>query len=146
MHFTLTLCGLCVVGDITNFLSTCNLTNGCLLCGCVCRSGIFVRGVDWIQDNLHLFLMLALSFISVTIVGLLFLYHSYLMLTGQTTWEQASRHKIHYLKDLPNLSNPFNEGCICNTLRFTLYARLRDWDTLYQTRIGSPNSQGHHNS
>lgn len=106
---------------------TCNL----------CRSGISLKGSEWFQTNLLLFISLLVTFISTIIVGLLFLYHSYLMLTGQTTWEQASRYRIHYLKDLPDLSNPFNEGCVCNTLRFIFQARLRDWETLYLTRTGS---------
>lgn len=101
------------------------------------RSGISLRENEWFQANFLLFISLIITFMSSIIVGLLFLYHSYLMLTGQTTWEQASRHRIHYLKDLPSLTNPFNEGCLCNTLRFIFHGRVRDWETLYLMRTGT---------
>lgn len=97
-------------------------------------SGISLKSGEWFQANLLIFLSLLATFLCTIIVGLLFLYHSYLMLTGQSTWEQASRYRIHYLKDLPDFSNPFNEGCICNVLRFMFQARPRDWETLYLTR------------
>lgn len=103
-------------------------------CSVASRSGISLQGSEWFHSNFVLFVCLAVTFISTIITGLLFLYHSYLMFTGQTTWEQASRHRIHYLKDLPDLKNPFNEGCVCNPVRFILHLRLRDWETLYLTR------------
>lgn len=101
------------------------------------RSGISLRETEWFQANLLLFGCLIASFLATIIVGLLFLYHSYLMLTGQTTWEQASRHRIQYLKELPEMSNPFNEGVICNSLRFLFQARQRDWEVLYLLRTGT---------
>ena len=69
----------------------------------------------------------------VFIVGLFLLYHSYLMLSGQTTWEQVSRNRIAYLKDLQELSNPFDEGCCCNVARFVCCG-LRDWEQVYLSR------------
>lgn len=99
------------------------------------RSGISLRQRDWFQNNFLLFLSLLITFLAVIVVGLLLLYHTYLMLTGQTTWEQASRSSIHYLKDLSDLSNPFNEGCICNTIKFLVHFRLRDWETLYHKSV-----------
>ena len=84
----------------------------------------------WLRVNLLQFLCLVLTFLSVIIVGLLFLYHSYLSLSGQTTWEQASRSKIPYLRELKDLKNPFDEGCCCNVVRF-MCSGLRDWDLVY---------------
>ena len=104
---------------------------------CYYRSGITVQDVEWFQSNLLLFISLLVTFLSIIVVGLLFLYHSYLMLTGQTTWEQASRYRIYYLKDLPDLTNPFDEGCICNSISFLLHTSTRDWEVLYLTRTSS---------
>jgi len=105
------------------------------LCSLPPRSGISLHQQDWLQANLLLFISLLITFLAVAVVGLLLLYHSYLMLTGQTTWEQASRTSIHYLKDLPDLSNPFNEGCICNSANFLVHCRLRNWDILYHKSV-----------
>ena len=75
------------------------------------------------------FLCLLVVFVAAIVCGLLLLYHSYLMLTGQTTWEQASHYRIPYLKD--DLSNPFDEGCCCNTVHFICPWGVRDWEVVY---------------
>ena len=98
-----------------------------------CRSSITtVGGVwEWLRDNVLSFVCLLLTFLSLMVVGLLFLYHTYLMLTGQTTWEQASRSNITYFKDLQELYNPFNEGCCCNLFNFLCGNCSRDREKLY---------------
>ena len=110
------------------------------ICHCtfclICRSGLSPSNgfSEWVTVNSLVFVSLVVTFVSVIIVGLLFLYHTYLMITGQTTWEQVSRNRILYLKDLQEMSNPFNEGCCCNTIRFVCHIRLRDWEQVYQKR------------
>lgn len=95
--------------------------------------------LSWLRLNLLVFLSLLVVFMSAIIVGLLFLYHSYLMVSGQTTWEQASRHRIDYLKDLQDMSNPFDEGCCCNIARFVFSccSWFRDWEQVYDARTKS---------
>jgi len=41
-------------------------------------------------------------------------YHSYLICTNQTTWEQNKRDRITYIKDYPKNIYPFSEGVIKN--------------------------------
>jgi len=48
----------------------------------------------------------------------LWLFHTYLMLTNQTTWEVSKRHKISYLQELPEEEFPFDNGCISNICEF----------------------------
>lgn len=99
------------------------------------RSAISISGgtLEWLRSNILVFFCLSVVFIAAIIVGLLLLYHSYLMLSGQTTWEQVSRNRIAYLKDLQELSNPFDEGCCCNVARFVCCG-LRDWEQVYLSR------------
>jgi len=99
------------------------------------RSAISISGstLEWLRSNILVFFCLSVLFIAAIIVGLLLLYHSYLMLSGQTTWEQASRNRIIYLKDLQDLSNPFDEGCCCNIAVFVC-SGLRDWEQVYISR------------
>ena len=47
-------------------------------------------------------------------VGFLFVFHSYLLLSGQTTWEVSSEQRVTYLRDLPRGSKPFDDGAIEN--------------------------------
>lgn len=77
--------------------------------------------------------------VTVATVGtiMLLVYHTYLMLTGQTTWEQVSRHRIMYLKDLEVLTNPFDEGCCKNLSVFLCNCRHvgRNWETIYSKGV-----------
>ena len=107
------------------------------------RSAVFISGdtMDWLRVNLLVLLSLLVVFLGAIVTGLLFLYHSYLMFSGQTTWEQASRYRIPYLRDLESLSNPFDEGCCCNMARFVC-PPSRDWEQVYirKTRPRTKNS------
>lgn len=98
---------------------------------------------QWFQTNILLFVTLLTTFISTIAVGILFLYHSYLMLTGQTTWEQASRYRIYYLKDLPDLENPFNEGYFRNVLAF-MFDPDRDWAYMMGPQTTTPTGFAQH--
>ena len=46
----------------------------------------------------------------------LLVYHSYLILTNQTTWEQTSHQKINYLNVYPDKFLPFDKGPLLNVL------------------------------
>ncbi|CAD8210515.1 unnamed protein product [Paramecium octaurelia] len=54
--------------------------------------------------------------------GALFLYHTMLIITGQTTWEHTKRDKITYLKFYPKFYHPYNYGLIRN-IRLTFFHR-----------------------
>ena len=47
-------------------------------------------------------------------VGLLFFYHSMLLVTGTTTWENTKAPSIDYMAVYPSGYEPFNEGVIAN--------------------------------
>ena len=94
----------------------------------------------WLGDNAVVFLCLAMAFVAGVVCGLLLLYHSYLMLTGQTTWEHASRTRVHYLKD--SRKNPFDEGCCCNSARFVCPCGGRDWEAVYSNFLSSDVAKG----
>jgi len=92
---------------------------------------------DWIKTNvvdLLCFIIITLATLAVT---MLLCYHTYLMLTGQTTWEQASRQRILYLKNLEMFTNPFDEGCYDNVSTFLCGCQQigRNWETVYNKRV-----------
>ena len=92
---------------------------------------------NWIKTNavnLLCFIIITLATLAVT---MLFCYHTYLMLTGQTTWEQVSRQRILYLKNLEMFTNPFDEGYCENVSTFLCGCRQigRNWETVYNKRI-----------
>ena len=47
-------------------------------------------------------------------VGILFVYHTVLILSGQSTWEQTRREDIDYIKKFKKGYDPFNEGMLKN--------------------------------
>lgn len=99
--------------------------------GAMSRSGTVM---EWLKANLLLLTCCLILLLTFFTTGLLFAYHSYLMLCGQTTWEQAYRHRISYLKELDDVHNPFDEGCCSNTYRFVC-GSARDWDEMYSTTM-----------
>lgn len=91
----------------------------------------------WIKANALDLLCFIIVILATTGVTMLLSYHTYLMLTGQTTWEQVSRQRILYLKDLEALVNPFDEGCCKNVSIFLFNCRYvgRNWETIYSKRV-----------
>lgn len=95
------------------------------------RSGTVL---EWLKANLMLLVCSLILLLAAFTTGILFVYHSYLMLCGQTTWEQACRHRISYLKELDDVYNPFDEGGCSNAYRFVC-GGTRDWDQMYSATI-----------
>jgi palmitoyltransferase len=61
--------------------------------------------------------------------GGLLLYHTYLILSGQTTWEHSRRDVISYLKIYKTGVLPFYEGILGNIKRvFWHGGQCQDWD------------------
>ncbi|KAI0230078.1 Protein S-acyltransferase 10 [Lamellibrachia satsuma] len=65
--------------------------------------------------------------------------HTYVMVFNVTTWEFVSRHRITYLKNLPNNLNPFHEGYIFNFLRFFFTGYTYNWEHTYLRNTGRNN-------
>ena len=62
--------------------------------------------------------VLGLSVFPLILVVSLFLYHVYLIITAQTTWEHLSRENITYLQGVPDGVNPFSRGVLGNIKEF----------------------------
>ncbi|KAM3142319.1 hypothetical protein pb186bvf_005476 [Paramecium bursaria] len=73
--------------------------------------------------------MCCMSFGFMIFTGVLFFYHSMLIMTGQTTWEKTKRDKITYLNFYPKFYHPYNYGIIQNLkLTFLHQGKLSNWD------------------
>ncbi|XWS45623.1 hypothetical protein CRYUN_Cryun15aG0152400 [Craigia yunnanensis] len=68
----------------------------------------------WWKDAFMILLLVALS-ISIIFLLLLLLFHSYLILTNQTTHELVRRRRIPYLRGIPERIYPFSNG-VCSNL------------------------------
>ncbi|XP_020084198.1 protein S-acyltransferase 10 isoform X1 [Ananas comosus] len=69
---------------------------------------------EWWKDFLGIILLAALIFCLIFLL-LLLLFHSYLALTNQTTYELARRKRVLYLRGVPDRVYPFSKG-ICRNL------------------------------
>ncbi|XP_064395212.1 palmitoyltransferase ZDHHC12-like [Halichondria panicea] len=83
----------------------------------------------WATSILPLLLSLILLCGGAVTTSLLAFYHTYLMLTGQTTWEQASG--THYL-------HAFDQGCPRNLTSFV--CAWSNWEQLYDQKTNNQNS------
>ncbi|KAF5753089.1 protein S-acyltransferase 10 [Tripterygium wilfordii] len=68
----------------------------------------------WWKDVIMILLLITLAFCMIFLL-LLLLFHSYLVLTNQTTYELVRRRRIPYLRGIPERVFPFSEG-ICRNL------------------------------
>ncbi|CAI0392748.1 unnamed protein product [Linum tenue] len=68
----------------------------------------------WWKDAITILLVITLS-IFLLFLLLLLLFHSYLILTNQTTFELVRRRRIPYLRGIPERVYPFSKG-VCSNL------------------------------
>ena len=74
-------------------------------------------------------------FVGSIATSMLFVFHTYLMISGQTTWEIASRFRISYLRDLDPPINPFDEGICLNIVHFLYIPESQHWDQVYERSV-----------
>lgn len=72
---------------------------------------------DWWTIVFVVVLLTALAFCFVFLL-LLLLFHSYLVLTNQTTYELVRRRRIQYLRRIPERVHPFSKGACKNIYNF----------------------------
>ncbi|XP_004512238.1 protein S-acyltransferase 10 [Cicer arietinum] len=71
----------------------------------------------WWQDAIMILLLITLS-ICLIFLLLLLMFHSYLILTNQTTYELVRRRRIAYLRAIPERVHPFSKGVCRNVYNF----------------------------
>ncbi|KAK7367235.1 hypothetical protein VNO80_09244 [Phaseolus coccineus] len=71
----------------------------------------------WWQAAILILLLITLS-VCLIFLLLLLLFHSYLILTNQTTFELVRRRRIHYLRGIPERVHPFSGGVRRNLYYF----------------------------
>lgn len=74
------------------------------------------------------FIVSFITFVSGVFAQVLFWYHTYLLMTGQTTWEQVKGKRISYLKPYPKGFRPFHFGVLEN-LKILLWQKdFFEWE------------------
>jgi len=84
---------------------------------------------SWLALNVPV-LVSSILLLTGTMISIgLFIFHCYLALTNQTTWEVVKREKITYLKDLPEEALPFDRGLLKNVGYFvTMHQAGYTWE------------------
>ncbi|KAI3519127.1 hypothetical protein L1887_08153 [Cichorium endivia] len=72
---------------------------------------------SWVMD-LVVIAMLSTLLVSLIFLFLLLIFHSYLIMTNQTTYELVRRRRIPYMRSIPARVYPFNEGVCRNLYNF----------------------------
>ncbi|KAL2939707.1 Protein S-acyltransferase 10 [Bienertia sinuspersici] len=72
---------------------------------------------SWWIDAVVIILLITLS-LSLIFLVLLLLFHSYLALTNQTTYELVRRRRIPYMRAIPERVYPFSNGACRNVYNF----------------------------
>ena len=128
------LCGFCVatfdhhcffiggcVGERNHpkFLFTLLASSLCLIYDCLLM-GIIVSERSNYSLSIFSYVagIFAITVFPAFIIVLLLLYHVYLVLTAQTTWEHLARDKITYMKGVPSYVRQFSEGPLLNAYKF----------------------------
>ncbi|KAG7026713.1 Protein S-acyltransferase 10 [Cucurbita argyrosperma subsp. argyrosperma] len=83
----------------------------------------------WWNAAIVIMLLITLS-IALIFLLLLLLFHSYLVLTNQTTYELVRRRRIFYLRGIPERVFPFSKGVCHNLYDFCCHRRVYQLEPL----------------
>ncbi|MCO5587010.1 hypothetical protein L7F22_040955 [Adiantum nelumboides] len=91
---------------------------------CLWTSGIYATSLrsggssaSWWQAGI-IIICLTFLLLSLLFLVLLLVFHSYLVITNQTTHELTRRKRITEFRNVPINVNPYSEGCARNIFRF----------------------------
>lgn len=73
---------------------------------------------SWFYANGLILVVTLVMFILFWLPFGLWLFHTFLIITNQTTWEVTKRRKITYLQEVPEDEFPFDIGCFGNIKEF----------------------------
>ena len=91
---------------------------------------------DWNHISSVWLAFLTLICIFILFTGMLMMYHTFLLVSGQTTWEHARKHSITYLKIYPTGIMPFYEGMLGNVKRAFCHGnQCHDWELAQPNEI-----------
>ncbi|XP_057820918.1 protein S-acyltransferase 10 isoform X1 [Cryptomeria japonica] len=98
---------------------------------CIWTAAMYIMSIcrdvskEWWRGGLEIILLIALLFCLIILLMLL-LFHTYLILTNQTTYELIRKRRIHYLRSIPDRVHPFSKGILRNVYNFCC-----SWDDFY---------------
>lgn len=98
-----------------------------------------VNPLTWISRNWWVIVNIATNLVHLILIGGLWIYHLFLVATGQTTWEHLCRENIDYLQPFPQAVHPFSFGVRQNFVRFFSRSRKtppQEWS--FNWRRGQP--------
>ncbi|KAL5211642.1 hypothetical protein ABZP36_022489 [Zizania latifolia] len=99
---------------------------------CVWTAALYIESLHldidkaWWKDFIGVILLAVLIFILIFLL-LLLLFHTYIALTNQTTYEVARRKRIFYLRGLPDRVHPFSKG-ICRNIYSFCFSKEKGFD------------------
>lgn len=109
------------------------LWHGCLLVAC--RDSRPVNPMVWCSRNWWVVVVVVGLLVHLVLIGGLWVYHLFLVATGQTTWEHLCRSDIDYLQPFPREVFPFSRGVRGNCADFLRRQRgapPREWAFTWQ--------------
>jgi ribosomal protein L40E len=89
----------------------------------------------WHRGGYFLIFGLFVSFPPTMCIIGLFVFHTWMAFSGQTTWEWSSHDKIYYLKDLDEETLPFDRGCCHNLREFFFRMHLEGYSWTVSSEI-----------
>ncbi|KAI5063044.1 hypothetical protein GOP47_0021591, partial [Adiantum capillus-veneris] len=76
----------------------------------------------WLLNGLVVSLLIFLALCLLFLVALI-LFHGYLIVTNQTTYEVIRRGRLDYMRNVPPMVKPFSRGCVRNIVSFCCGSR-----------------------
>ena len=86
---------------------------------------------NWFWFHKYLILSMMILSVCAPTSTAVFIFHNYMIVTGQTTYEVVKHSKIPYLQSFPNGVSPFNRGILMNYYLMLIRVNPTLWENLY---------------